>query len=289
MSLSDLFPPSTLGTLDPRGPVGAAELLILKNATVIMLAVIVPVIALTLFFAWWFRAGNARAVYQPDWHYSGAIEFVVWAIPAMIVLFLGGIGWIASHDLDPRKPLASPNRPLRVEVVAMDWKWLFIYPDLGLASVGKLVAPAGTPIDFTLTSATVMNSFLIPRLGGQIYAMNGMATHLNLLADAPGAYSGLSANISGEGFSDMRFEVDALDDGGFRAWTEEARKSPEKLDEPGYVRLNAPGVLSQPIAYSAVAPGLFEKIVRNEIPPPGLQKRSALAPGGPVCAARSER
>jgi cytochrome o ubiquinol oxidase subunit 2 len=291
MSLPDLFPPSSMGTLDPHGPVGAAELLILKNAAVVMLAVIVPVIALTLAFSWHFRAGNAKADYRPDWHYSGSIEFVVWAIPAMIVLFLGGIAWIGAHDLDPLKPLASPNKPLRVEVVAMDWKWLFIYPDLGLATVGKLVAPAGAPIAFTLTSATVMNSFLVPQLGGQIYAMNGMTTHLSLIADAPGAYSGLSSNISGEGFSDMRFEVDARDESGFRAWTDEARTSSATLDEQAYARLYAPGVLSKPIIYGAVAPDLFDKIVQNQVPPKAaaLRQQSALAPSGPVCVTKADK
>ena len=280
--LSDLFPPSTLGTLDPQGPVGAAELLILKNATVVMLAVILPVIVLTLFFAWRFREGNPKAAYRPDWHYSGSIEFVVWAIPAMIVLFLGGIAWIGTHDLDPPRPLASHNKPLRVEVVAMDWKWLFIYPDQGVATVGKLVAPIKTPIAFTLTSATVMNSFLIPRLGGQIYAMNGMATRLNLLADNPGDYWGLSANIDGEGFSDMRFEVDVLDAEGFKAWIDEARRSPEKLDEAAYAHLNVVSVPPGPITYGAVSPGLFAKIVQNQIPPSeaAFQKQSALGPPG---------
>ncbi len=288
--LSSLLPPATLGALDPQGPVAAGELMIMENATVVMLAVIVPVIVLTLAFAWHFREGNTKAAYRPDWHYSGAIEFVVWAIPAMIVLFLGGVAWIGAHDLDPRKPLASQAKPLRVDVVSMDWKWLFIYPDLGVATVNRLVAPTGTPIVFTLTSATVMNSFLVPNLGGQIYAMNGMATHISLLADNPGVYPGLSANISGDGFSDMRFEVDAVDQNHFQAWTDEARKSTDKLDDQSYASLNRPGVIEHPVTYGAVAPHLFDRIVRNQVPPPGadLPKQSALDPPGHACLAAAK-
>ena len=151
------------GVLDPQGPIGAAERLILLNATVIMLAVIMPVIVLTLGFAWWFRAGNTRARYLPDWEYSGRIEMVVWSIPALVIVFLGGMAWIGSHDLDPPKPLASATaRPLEIQVVSLDWKWLFIYPEQGVASVNRLVVPAGTPLHFSITSAGVMNSFFVP-------------------------------------------------------------------------------------------------------------------------------
>src|SRR5438270_3305695 len=151
-----------------------------------MLAIIVPVMVARIRFAWWFRRGNSKAAYLPDWEYSGAIEMVVWAIPALTVMLLGGIVWIGSHDLEPSKALKSNVQPLNVEVVSLDWKWLFIYPDQGIATVNQLVVPAGTPVNFRLTSATVMNSFFIPQLGSQIYTMGGMTTHLNLLADAPG-------------------------------------------------------------------------------------------------------
>ena len=148
------------GILDPVGPVGAAEKQILINSTAIMLAIIVPTMIATVAFAWWFRRGNSKATYRPDWEYSGAIELVVWAIPALTIMLLGGIAWIGSHDLEPSKPLASKVPPLKVEVVSLDWKWLFIYPDQGIATVNQLVVPAGTPVSFRLTSATVWNSLL---------------------------------------------------------------------------------------------------------------------------------
>ena len=191
-----------------------AERLILLDATAIMLGVVVPVILATLVFAWWFRAGNSKATYRPDWAYSGRLEAIVWSIPALVVLFLGGIGWVSSHDLDPGKAIESNAAPLEIQVVSLDWKWLFIYPTQGIASVNRLVVPAGTPIHFRLTSATVMNSFFVPQLGSQIYTMAGMATQLNLLADQPGTYPGLSAQFSGEGF--FRHEIRPPGDGSGR-------------------------------------------------------------------------
>lgn len=143
------------GVLDPRGPVAEGNRLILTNSVVIMLAIVIPTIVATLAFAWWFRAGNDKAAYRPDWEYSGQLELLVWSVPVMVVLFLGGIGWVGSHLLDPYKPL--PGKPIRVQVVALDWKWLFLYPDLGIATVNRLVVPAGAPISFRLTSGTVMN------------------------------------------------------------------------------------------------------------------------------------
>jgi cytochrome o ubiquinol oxidase subunit 2 len=164
--------------LDPQGPIAAAERLLLINSTAIMLVVVVPVIVATLAFAWWYRASNRRAACGLDPVYEGRIEFVIWSIPALIVILLGGVIWISSHQLDPRAPISANATPLRVNVVALDWKWLFIYPDQGIAAVNQLVIPAGTPVNFTLTSATVMNSFFIPQLGSQIYTMGGMTTHL---------------------------------------------------------------------------------------------------------------
>jgi cytochrome o ubiquinol oxidase subunit 2 len=213
---------STSGVLDPHGPVGGAERIILFDATVIMLAVVVPVIIGTGLFAWWFRAGNRRAHRQLEWSYAGRIEFVVWAIPALVVLFLGGIAWISSHDLDPKTRLpASAAPPIEIEVVSLDWKWLFIYPGFRVASLNRLVVPVGAPLHFRLTSAGVMNSFFVPQLGSQIYTMAGMATELNLQADDPGTFAGLSAQFSGDGFSDMRFEVAAVPPQAFGRWVEE--------------------------------------------------------------------
>jgi cytochrome o ubiquinol oxidase subunit 2 len=180
------------GVLSPHGPIGASELTILYDATAIMLAVVIPVILMTIGFAWWFRAGNARAHHFPSWEYSGRIEMIVWSIPALVVVFLGGIAWIGSHDLDPPQPIESTTVPLDVDVVSLDWKWLFIYPGEGVASVNRLVVPVGTPVRFRLTSASVMNSFFVPQLGSQIYTMPGMTTRLNLQADQPGKYPGFS-------------------------------------------------------------------------------------------------
>ena len=195
-----------------------------------MLAIVLPTIAATLAFAWWFRASNMRARYLPDWAYSGRIELIVWGIPCMVIMLLGGVAWIGSHDLDPAKPLASNTPPLEVQGVSLDWKWLFIYPDQGVASVNQLVVPAGVPIHFSLTSASVMNAFFIPQLGSMIYTMNGMTTQLNLQADAPGTFRGLSSHFSGDGFSDMHFDVRALPAEQFAAWIAATRSTGPTLD-----------------------------------------------------------
>ena len=195
------------GILDPVGPVGSAEKTILINSTAIMLAIIIPTMIATVAIAFWFRRGNAKAVYRPDWEYSGAIELVVWAIPILTVMLLGGIAWISSHQLDPRKPLDSKVPPVTVQVVSLDWKWLFIYPDQGIATVNQLVIPAGTPINFQLTSATVWNTFFVPQMGSMIYTMPNMTTHLNLEADRTGVFEGRSAHFSGDGFPGMEFNV----------------------------------------------------------------------------------
>jgi cytochrome o ubiquinol oxidase subunit II len=254
------------GVLDPHGPIGAAERTILLNATVIMLAVVIPVILLTLGFAFWFRAGNRKATYLPDWSYSGGIEVVVWSIPTLIVLFLGGIAWIGSHDLDPPRAIAADIAPINVEVVSMDWKWLFIYPDLHVASVNRLVAPVGAPISLRLTSASVMNSFFVPQLGSQIYTMPGMATRLNLLADRVGSYPGLSAQFSGSGFSDMRFEMAAVAKEDFEKWIAAAHAGGGALDVQGFSALAKPSAAVAPMTFGAVAPDLFENVVRAAMP-----------------------
>ncbi len=252
---------SQAGVLDPQGPIASAELLLLLNSTAIMLVVVVPVIVATLGFAWWYRSSNPRASRSLDRAYEGRIEFVVWSIPALVVILLGGVNWIGSHQLDPRTPIPANAEPIRVDVVALDWKWLFIYPDQGVAAVNQLVVPAGTPVSFRLTSATVMNSFFVPQLGSQIYTMGGMTTHLNLLADKPGEYSGISANFSGDGFSDMRFIVKAVPAGGFDRWVATARATGSALDDAGYAELAKPSRAVPPATYRSVDPKLFERIV----------------------------
>ena len=253
------------GVLDPQGPIGAAERLILINATVIMLAVIVPVIVLTLGFAWWFRASNTKARYLPDWEYSGPIELVVWSIPALVVMFLAGIAWIATHDLDPPKPLASPVRPLEIQVVSLDWKWLFIYPEQGIASVNRLPVPTGTPLHFSITSASVMNSFFVPQLGSQIYAMGGMTTRLVLQADNSGTFVGRSVQFSGAGFSDMRFDVVALPPAAFEDWVRQTRSAGGTLDAATYAGLVKPSIAVPPATFGAVMPKLFEAAIHHTV------------------------
>src|ERR1700732_1945931 len=197
----------TEGVLDPKGPIAVANREILLNSLGIMLAIVIPVILAILGVAFWFRASNERARYRPNFAYSGRLEMLVWAIPAMTVFLVGGVAWVGAHDVSPRKPIASTVKPLRVQVASLDWKWLFIYPDEGVASVNYLAIPAGTPVSFELTSSSVMNSFVVPRLGSQIYTMAGMITRLHLQADHLGTYRGFSAQFSGEGFSDMHFEA----------------------------------------------------------------------------------
>ncbi|MGE0260036.1 MAG: ubiquinol oxidase subunit II [Alphaproteobacteria bacterium] len=252
------------GVLDPQGPIAGAQRLLLINSTVIMLVVVVPVIIATLAFAWWYRASNPRAARGLDPAYEGRMEFVLWSIPALIVILLGGVIWIGSHELDPRAPIQTNASPLRVNVVALDWKWLFIYPEQGIAAVNQLVIPAGTPVNFKLTSATVMNSFFIPQLGSQIYTMGGMTTHLNLLADRPGEYPGFSANYSGAGFAEMRFIAKAVSEADFNAWVTDVRARPA-LDNAGYTALAKPSRAVPPAAYGSVEANLFERIVEQTV------------------------
>jgi cytochrome o ubiquinol oxidase subunit 2 len=255
------------GILDPVGPVAQAEKTILINSTAIMLAIIIPTMIATVAFAFWFRRGNSKAEYKPDWEYSGAIELVVWAIPALTIMLLGGIAWIGSHDLEPSRPLKSANPPLNVEVVSMDWKWLFIYPDQGIATVNQLVVPAGTPVSFKLTSATVWNAFFVPQMGSMIYTMPRMTTRLNLQADRQGVFEGQSAHFSGDGFPGMQFKVQSLPADQFAMWAQGARGSGPALDGRGYAELSKPSSYVKPVTYGAVAPGLFDAIVAGRVPP----------------------
>jgi cytochrome o ubiquinol oxidase subunit 2 len=251
----------TEGVLDPKGPIALAERQILINALGIMLAIVIPVILATLGFAFWFRASNERARYRPDFTYSGRLELLVWSIPGMTVLLVGGVAWIGAHDLDPGKPISSTVKPVNVQVVSLDWKWLFIYPDEGIASVNKLVVPVGTPISFELTSSSVMNSFFVPQLGSQIYTMSGMATRLHLQADHLGTYPGISAMFSGDGFPDMHFTVDAVTDDRFTQWVRQTRETGSVLDKQGYADLVKPSEAVAPFTYRGVAPDLFGSIV----------------------------
>jgi cytochrome o ubiquinol oxidase subunit 2 len=249
------------GILDPQGPIAAAERQILSNSLGIMLAIVIPTILATLGVAWWFRSSNQRARYLPNFSYSGRLEILVWSIPIMTVLLVGGVAWVGSYDLDPPKPIASAVKPVRVQVVSLDWKWLFIYPDQGIATVNRLTVPVGAPISFELTSSGVMNSFFVPQLGGQIYTMAGMMTRLHLQADHAGTYRGMSANYSGAGFSDMVFNVDAVAAEGFAQWVAATRTSGPVLDAQTYAELAKPSQAVAPRTYRSVAPRLFNDIL----------------------------
>jgi cytochrome o ubiquinol oxidase subunit 2 len=250
------------GVLDPKGPIAFAELQILYDSLGIMLAIVVPTIVATLGVAFWFRASNRRARYRPDFEHSGRIELLVWAIPIMTVLLVGGVAWVSSHDLDPQRPIEATARPVRVQVVSLDWKWLFIYPDEGVATVNQLTIPVGRPVKFELTGSGVMNSFFVPQLGSQMYTMAGMVTNLNLQADHEGRYRGLSAEFSGDGFADMRFDVHAVSEDGYAKWLADARSTSRSLDADTYAALARPSTAVVPTTYGKVAPNMFDIVVR---------------------------
>jgi cytochrome o ubiquinol oxidase subunit 2 len=253
------------GVFDPRGPVAVAERQILFNSLGIMLAIVIPLILATLGVAFWFRSSNRRASYLPDFNYSGRLEVLVWSIPLMTVLLIGGVAWVGAHDLDPRRPISPGVRQLRVQVTSLDWKWLFIYPDQNIASVNHLVVPVGTPISLELTSSGVMNSFFVPQLGSQIYTMAGMTTHLQLQADAVGSYPGISAQFSGDGFADMTFKADAVPNESFSQWVETTRATGPVLDAQAYADLAKPSKAVAPFTYRTVAADLFNRIVVPEM------------------------
>jgi cytochrome o ubiquinol oxidase subunit II len=253
--------------LTPAGPVGAGERLILLDSLAIMLAIVIPTIVATLGFAYWFRASNKRARYRPNWAYSGRLELIVWSIPALVIFFLGGIAWISAHLLDPAQPLKSDVPPLELEVVSLDWKWLFIYPDQHVASINELTVPVGVPLNLKITSASVFNVFFVPRLGSEIYAMYGMTSRLGLQADQVGVYPGLSAHFSGDGFPGMRFDVHAVSRSDFSEWVAATRRNGPVLDEAAYRGLLQQSQNVTAYTYRDVRAGLFDDIVKGSLPP----------------------
>ncbi len=253
--------------LDPRGPIAAANRTILIDSLAIMLAIVIPTILATVAFAWWYRAGNKKATYLPAWEFSGRIEMIVWAIPTMTIVLLGGVIWIGAHQLDPAQPIASNEPAIEIQVVSLDWKWLFIYPEQRVASINQLTVPAGRPLHFTLTSSSVMNTFFVPQLGSMIYTMNGMQTELYLQADAPGTFRGMSGHYSGEGFSDMHFEVKALASEDFARWINTTRDRGPTLDAAGYTALAEQSINLPPSTYSSVDRDLFKQIVSQQLKP----------------------
>ncbi|MGA7806764.1 ubiquinol oxidase subunit II [Bradyrhizobium sp.] len=262
--------------LDPAGDVALQQRNLLAASTGLMLLIIIPVIALTLLFAWRYRASNQTARYEPDWDHSTQLELIIWASPLLIIICLGAITWVGTHILDPYRPIerissseavAPGTKPLVVQVVALDWKWLFIYPELGVATVNELAAPVGRPIDFVITSSSVMNSFYVPALAGQIYAMPGMETKLHAVINKAGEYQGFSANYSGAGFSDMRFRFHGQDSAEFDQWLSRVKDAGETLDRDRYLQLERP-TEAEPVRYfSAVAPDLYHAVVNMCVQP----------------------
>lgn len=269
--------------LDPMGPVGADERSIILSATLAMLVVVVPVIILILVIAWKYRASNTRALYMPEWEHSNKIAVVITIVPCTVVLFLAIMTWHSSHRLDPYRPLATEFEPISIEVMALDWKWLFIYPDLNIATVNEIAFPANVPVQFKISSASVMNSFFIPQLGGQIYAMPGMETKLSLMAARPGTYDGMSANFSGDGFSDMKFKASALSRQEFEDWVAQSRLSSRRLNSDAYSLLAKPSHKNPVEYFSSVDGELFEAILQ-EI----RREPKSVAMGDGICSANKE-
>jgi cytochrome o ubiquinol oxidase subunit II len=267
-----------MNILDPQGPIAAADKTILIDSIAIMLAIVLPTIVAIFGFAFWFRQSNQRAFYLPDWEYSGRIELVVWSIPALTIILLGGVAWIGSHQLDPARPVAGTGEGVTVQVVSLDWKWLFIYPDQRIASLNALTVPVGAPLHLELTSASVMNVFFVPQLGSMIYTMNGMTTRLELRADEVGSFKGLSAHFSGDGFSDMLFDVHVVSQTEFADWASSAARGDSALNAETYQELARQSVPKDKPTYRLDDPLLFQNIVTQKIPPsPGPQLTSSLA------------
>jgi cytochrome o ubiquinol oxidase subunit II len=256
-----------MNILAPQGPIAAAEKVILIDSIAIMLAIVLPTIFAIFAFAYYFRQSNTRAFYLPDFAHSGRIELVVWSIPTLTIILLGGVAWIGSHQLDPAAPVAGTGSPVRVQVVSLDWKWLFIYPDQRVATVNTLTVPVGAPLQLELTSSSVMNAFFIPQLGSMIYTMNGMVTHLNLRADQEGDFKGISAHFSGDGFPEMMFDVHVVSPLEFPNWVGATAKSNNELNADAYNKLAQQSVETGRPTYRLPDPLLFDDIASQRIPP----------------------
>ena len=258
--------------LNPSGSIAAQQSHLIVQSTVLMLLIVIPVIVLTVVFAWRYRQSNKEATYTPDWDHSTQLELVIWAAPLLIIIALGALTWISSHTLDPFRPLkrldstrAIPanTKPLTIEVVALDWKWLFIYPEQGIATVNEVAAPIDVPINFKITASSVMNSFFVPALAGQVYAMPGMQTQLNAVMNAPGEYEGFSANYSGAGFSGMKFRFKGLSADGFSQWVQSVKGGGQELSTGAYEVLAAPSEREPVRHYSTVDASLYDAILNQ--------------------------
>ena len=274
---------STIILFNPKGPIGEAEKFLILAAIGLMAIVVIPVFIMAFWFPVKYRASNTVSTYTPKWSYSAKIDLVMWAVPIAIVTVLAILAWTRTHSLDPYKPIPSAHKPINIQAVSLDWKWLFIYPDQNIATVNQLMFPVNAPLSFKLTSDTVMTSFFIPQLGSQMYAMGGMQTQLNLLADKPGTYAGHNNQISGIGYANMHFKAQAVSLEDFQAWVQKVRQSPEKLDLQRYKQLTQPNDGYYPVTYfSAVEPDLFLYVLRKYDPNwgkhPSHISRSSTAP-----------
>ena len=254
-----------MAILKPEGVIARDELHLLKFATLLSFIVIIPVFSLLVFIVFRYRDSNKKSKYSPNYS-NRLLEIVWWLIPAIIITILSVVTWYSTHRLDPSKRLDSSNAPVRVQVVALNWKWLFIYPDYGIASVNDLTVPINQPLDFSITSAGAMNSFWVPQLGGQIYAMAGMNTALHLMADKIGVYRGVSANISGAGFAGMHFDLHAVNQNDFRNWESNVSQSGDALTLSTFDELAKPTQDVAPFIYGSVESGLFDTIVNRNMP-----------------------
>lgn len=251
----------SIAILDPAGIIADKQRTLLFVTFGLMLLVVIPVFFLAFFFAWKYRAGNTKAEYQPEWEGSKKLELTWWGVPFAIIAVLAIIAWTTSHTLEPSRAIQSDKQPVTIQVVALRWKWLFLYPEQQVATVNRVYMPAGRPVEFQITADAPMNSFWIPRLGGQLYAMSGMVTSLNLQADHPGSYFGTSANISGEGSSRMNFTAEAMTDTDFKAWAESAKTSSNVLSVSSYTALSRPAAVDKPIEYASYESDLFDSIL----------------------------
>ncbi|MBF6991427.1 ubiquinol oxidase subunit II [Cupriavidus sp. IK-TO18] len=258
--------------LSPSGDMAVRQRDLIIIATCLMLLIIVPVIILTLAFAWRYRESATDAPYNPDWDHSTVLELAIWAAPLLIIIALGAVTWVSTHQLDPYRPLTriDANRPvtadvkpLPVQVVAMDWKWLFLYPEQGIATVNEVAAPVDRPIAFHITATSVMNAFFVPSLAGMVYAMPGMETKLHAVINKPGEYEGMSANYSGEGFTNMRFKFHGLSNEDFDRWIQQVKSSGQGLSTDAYLQLAQPSERVPVQRYASVAPGLYDLILNR--------------------------
>ncbi|HMT03223.1 MAG TPA: ubiquinol oxidase subunit II [Burkholderiales bacterium] len=254
---------------DPKGSIAADEKDIIIISTLLMLIVVIPVIIMTFLFAWRYRASNKKATYMPEWAHSVKIEMVVWTIPLIIITILAIITWKSSHKLDPYKPLNVSGEPITIEVIALDWKWLFIYPDENIAVINYMQIPENRPINFKITADAPMNSFWIPQLGGQIYAMPGMQSKLHLIAHEKGSYDGFSASFSGPGFSGMKFIAKVSSEKDFLNWVHLVGQSQDQLNILEYNKLAKPSENNIPQYYSDVENNLFKTVIAKYMMPVG--------------------